>query len=57
MSYDINFKNGKTMIFDKEQDRADYIFDKGYTQRGKALYYEVEDGKMKLVGIIEGLEG
>ena len=53
MNYTIKFNNGKKAEFDTRTDMADFIFDKGYTQKGKALYYEVEDGKLKLVGVIQ----
>lgn len=50
--YSIKFDNGKTLSFKTEQERKDFIFEKGFKQIENALYFEVEDGKIRKVGMV-----
>jgi hypothetical protein len=50
--YQIKYDTGKVVSFKTEQERKDFIFDKGFKQIENALYFEVEDGKIRKIGMV-----
>lgn len=45
-------KTGKLEFFATDGLMNDFIFDKGFAQKGNELFFETEDGKVELVGKI-----